>query len=45
MRELSQFLIVFDHEQGALHQDVAVFADTAKRSAPTTLPRASRSSG
>ena len=30
MRELSQFLIVFDHEQGALHQDVAVFAVAAE---------------
>ena len=29
MPELSQFLIVFDHEQGALHQDIAVFADPA----------------
>jgi predicted metal-dependent HD superfamily phosphohydrolase len=30
MAELSQFLIVFYHEQGALHQDVAVFADAAE---------------
>jgi len=27
MAELSQFLIVFDHNRGALHQDVTVFAD------------------
>lgn len=27
MSELSQFLIVFDHGHGALHQDVTVFAD------------------
>jgi hypothetical protein len=29
MTGLSQFLIVFNHEQGALHQDVAVVADAA----------------
>ncbi len=29
MTELSQFLIVFDHEQGALHQEVTVFVDVA----------------
>ncbi len=29
MTELSQFLIVFNHQQSALHQEVAVFADTA----------------
>jgi hypothetical protein len=30
MTELSQFLIVFNHERGALHQDVTVFADPAE---------------
>ncbi len=30
MTELSQFLIVFDHDQGALHQDVTVVADPAE---------------
>ena len=30
MSELSQFLIVFDHGRGALHQDVTVFADPAE---------------
>ncbi len=30
MTELSQFLIVFDHDRGALHQDVTVFADPAE---------------
>lgn len=30
MAELSQFLIVFDHDHGALHQDVTVFADPAE---------------
>jgi hypothetical protein len=29
MTELSQFLIVFDHQQAAPHQDIAVFADAA----------------
>jgi hypothetical protein len=29
MTELLQFLIVFDHQQGALHQEVAVFTDVA----------------
>jgi hypothetical protein len=29
MTELSQFLIVFDHQQSALHQEVTVFADAA----------------
>ena len=29
MQVLSQFLIVFDHQQGALHQDVAGFTDAA----------------
>jgi len=28
--ELSQFLIVFNHERGALHQDVTVFVDPAE---------------
>ena len=27
MTELSQFLIVFNHEQGAMHQEVTVFTD------------------
>jgi predicted metal-dependent HD superfamily phosphohydrolase len=30
MTELSQFLIVFNHEQGALHQDITVFDDPAE---------------
>jgi predicted metal-dependent HD superfamily phosphohydrolase len=30
MSELSQFLIVFDHDRGALYQDVTVFADPAE---------------
>jgi len=30
MAELSQFLIVFNHERGELHQDVTVFADAAE---------------
>ena len=30
MTELSQFLIVFNHDRGALHQDVTVFADAAE---------------
>ncbi len=30
MTALSQFLIVFDHDRGALHQDVTVFADPAE---------------
>jgi len=30
MSELSQFLIVFNHDRGALHQDVTVFADPAE---------------
>jgi hypothetical protein len=29
MTELLQFLIVFDHQQGTLHQEVAVFTDVA----------------
>ena len=29
MTELSQFLIVFDHQQAAPHQDITVFADAA----------------
>jgi predicted metal-dependent HD superfamily phosphohydrolase len=29
MTELSQFLIVFNHEQGAMHQEVDIFADAA----------------
>ena len=29
MQVLSQFPIVFDHQQAALHQDIAVFADAA----------------
>jgi hypothetical protein len=30
MAELSQFLIVFDHDRGALRQDVTIFVDPAK---------------
>ena len=30
MTELSQFLIVFNHQRGALHHDVAVFVDSAE---------------
>jgi len=30
MAELSQFLIVFNHDHGALHQDVTIFADPAE---------------
>jgi len=30
MAELSQFPIVFNHHQGALHQDVTVFDDPAE---------------
>ena len=29
MTVLSQFLLVFNHQQAALHQDIAVFADAA----------------
>ena len=30
MTELSQFLLVFDHDRGALHQDVTVVVDPAE---------------
>ena len=30
MTELSQFLIVFNHEQGAMYQEVDIFADSAE---------------
>jgi hypothetical protein len=30
MTQLSQFLIVFSHERGALHQDVSIFVDPAE---------------
>ena len=30
MTELSQFLVVFDHQQGAMHQEVASFVDSAE---------------
>ena len=29
MTVLSQFVIVFNHEQGAMHQEVTVFTDSA----------------